>query len=78
MGLFDEIEKQAEQEIQQQGGLGNLAGEAENLIQQQGGTENLANEAENAVGGQNSGLGGMIKEGEGLLGDFEGGNRQQR
>lgn len=78
MGLFDEIEKQVEQAVENQGGAGNLAHEAEQLIDQQGGEEKLANEAENAVGGKSSELGGLINEGEGLLGNVEGGNNQQR
>lgn len=76
MGLFDEIEKQAEEAVKQQGGLGNLANEAENLVNQEGGVEKLADEAENATGGRNSGLGNLIEEGKDAL-KF-GGDRPQR
>lgn len=77
MGLFDEIEKQAEDAVRGQGGLGNLAGEAEKLVDQEGGVEKLANEAEQPAGGRDSGLGKLIEEGEDALGN-SGGDRSQR
>lgn len=71
MGFFGEIEKELEKK-----GMGDIEKEAEQMLNQQGGANRIAGEAEKAAGGKNSKYGKMIEEGEGLYGQFGGGQNQ--